>query len=132
MAQKMAEQTKQQGTGVRVQRRVSPQPRDLPETLRALQFVVGAWSVETFDEATPLSQARHLAREAKELVESEEDGKPLAARAEEAADVLLLVLGYAHRHGFDLWSAANRKHEINRNRAWGAPDADGVSEHVAG
>ena len=48
---------------------------------------------------------------------------------EVAADCFLLLLHYAHRRGFSLLNAADRKFTENTLRRWGQPDAEGVVEH---
>ena len=104
--------------------------RRFPPHLRKAQAEIGAWTTETFPEATTQSQLEHLRREVLELIESDQEDAP-ADCAGEAADCLLLLLGYAHRRGFDLLNAAEIKHHINQGREWGAPDEDGVREHTA-
>jgi len=67
-----------------------------------------------------------MAKEMQELFEA----KTPAAIEEECADLLILLMGRAHRAGFDLLEAAERKLEINKTRVWGKPDAQGVIEHL--
>lgn len=99
--------------------------------LRDWQRKVGEWSVGTFPRGTPHSQLVHLDREVDELGRANADPKTdLDEVAEEAADCFLLILGYAHRKGFNLERAAVRKFLENVNREWGEPDEYGVSEHI--
>ena len=51
---------------------------------------------------------------------------------EEAADVLLLLLHYAHKRGFSLAKWARCKFEVVKKRKWKKPDKAGVIEHVKG
>jgi ssDNA-binding Zn-finger/Zn-ribbon topoisomerase 1 len=96
------------------------------DELDRLQDEVGAWGVATFPHATRESIIAHLRRELDELERAETP----AQRAEEGADCYLLLLHLAHRDVYDLRGEAARKLEVNRGRTWGAPDAEGVSEHV--
>lgn len=67
----------------------------------------------------------HLAEEAAELLEADARG---VGYAEEAADVLILLLCYAHRRGFSLAEALEAKHAINLTRSW-REDAAGFFRH---
>jgi NTP pyrophosphatase (non-canonical NTP hydrolase) len=87
------------------------------------QRKVHRWSQMTFPHQTPASKFAHLIREIKELGADLKDGK-------EMADCFLLLLGLAEMAGVDLMAEARAKFEINRNRRWGPPDAQGVSSHV--
>ena len=82
-----------------------------------------AWANETFPHATSASRAAHLAREALELKANPTD-------PEEMADVFMLLGHLAAGAGVDLAAAARAKLEKNRRRKWGAPDAEGVVEHI--
>lgn len=95
----------------------------MPAVLRDLQSEVGSWADETFPHSTPETIVFHLRDE----VDSELTPE---AEPEEAADVLLLLLHYAHKRDFDLISAAQEKFEVNRSRHWGEPDERGVSVHI--
>lgn len=64
-----------------------------------------------------------------EMIELAEEVNP-ERRREECADVLILMLDLAHYEGWSLWGALAAKHEKNRARTWGPPDANGVSHHV--
>lgn len=130
----------------------------MPIGLDWFQMHVGSWANETFPRSTPHTIARHLFREAVELClatspagtnfgelvgglegdlrrgiqrDLDEGGHddPRAVLAE-SADVCLLLLHLAHRSGFSLLAVAHTKHEANRAREWGEPDAAGVVEHV--
>lgn len=85
---------------------------------------ITAWQAVTFPHATPHSTTRHLLKEATELHADPTD-------AEEMADVFLMLVAAANASGVDLPAAIRAKLEKNKRRTWGAPDADGVVEHVA-
>ncbi len=102
-------------------------------SLDSLQHEVGQWSDRTFGQyrdqqgQTTDGMLNHFAREAVELVEAFQTGRPLG---EEAADCLLLLLDIAEHSGFSLFAEARAKHARNLTRKWGKPDADGVCEHI--
>ena len=91
-----------------------------------LQLQIGLWGDRTFGGAQGGRRQEavlaHLQDEVHELVES---GDPA-----EAADCLILLLGFAHLEGVSLYDATRRKHEVNRQRQWGEPDERGVVHHV--
>ena len=97
-------------------------PNCRPPSMDALQEKVGTWATTTFPQSTDESKLKHLQREVKELLES---GKP-----EEAADCALILMHYAHAHGFSLFDECRKKFEIAKKRKWGAPDGEGVQEHI--
>jgi len=104
------------------------------------------WSDQTFDEGNfhndrSLPLCYHLGKEAKELGESVQSclsypsEENISRVTEELADCQLLLLDITAHMGFtanQLISFSVAKHEVNRLRKWGAPDADGVVEHVRG
>lgn len=90
--------------------------------LTRLQKEIGEWGVKTFPKATPDTQLRHLKREVNELFEQHD---PV-----EAADCLILLLGHAHRRGYDLFEEAVKKFKIIQGRKWAEPDSEGVQEHI--
>lgn len=94
--------------------------------VQPLQDAIAHWSRATFGRDTPLPALKHLRREVDELIESPSD-------ITEYADCLMLVLDAAHIAGISadqLVAAAWAKLEINRGRTWGAPNAEGFSEHI--
>lgn len=91
---------------------------------------VGQWAEKTFTKATDQTVLTHMKREMVELEESVAHGNLKPELAEECADIYLLLLHLAHRNKFDLQAFAKRKHEVNTQRLWGAPDAEGVVEHI--
>jgi len=86
-----------------------------------------AWSRETFPNRTALPTARHLAREAAELIDAIERDDPVHY---EVADVLMLLTALADCTGVDLEGAVREKLPIVKARRWAPPDAQGVREHV--
>lgn len=81
--------------------------------LEKLQRAVGEWGNATFPTSTTDSILAHLRDEVAELSEAEP-----THRAQEAADCLLLLLHFAHRHGFSLFDAAVVKAAVNAKRTW--------------
>ena len=102
-----------------------------PIGLDAYQKRVGVWAESVFTQATPGSIVAHLRREVEELAASTHLGPP-EREEEEAADCFLLLLHLAHRRGYSLLDAAERKFAENKLRRWGAPDEFGVVEHLRG
>lgn len=93
--------------------------------MRSLQKRVAAWSRATFPKATEAGRLKHLEREVAELLADPSDG-------EEMADIVILLLTQADRHGVDLLAAVEAKFAELQTREWGEPDEDGVIEHVRG
>lgn len=95
--------------------------------LTHMQQTWGRWSDATFGgHRDPRGCLCHLAKEVDELREAPAD-------IMEYADCLTLLLDAARRAGIDgddILRASYRKLEINKRRQWGAPDANGVVEHV--
>lgn len=90
-----------------------------------------AWGEETFPESTPLSCARHLEKEVKELLYELEFPFAKADKAkidEEICDCLMLILHAAYRANTDLNVELRRKLEINKKREW-ILNGDGFREH---
>lgn len=87
------------------------------------QEAVGRWADQVFPHSTLKSILAHLQEEVEE--ELNESASP-----DEAADVLLLLLHYAHKRQFDLFEEAKRKFDINRGRRWSKPDVSGISRHL--
>lgn len=92
------------------------------EAWDGFQEEVGSWANKTFGKSTPETVLKHLKREVAEL---ETSGEP-----DEVADCVLLLLHYAHKRGISIFEECVKKHEVNKQRKWGKPDADGVVEHV--
>lgn len=93
---------------------------------KKLQEELGAWSDTTFPVRDPRACLKHLAEEVQETYDDPSD-------VVEWADCLLLLLDGARLAGFntdDIYEAACRKLEINKNRKWGQPNAAGFVNHV--
>ncbi len=86
------------------------------------QKQVGEWAGKKFPQSNNLSITKHLEREVKELIDSNE---PV-----EAADCFLLLLHHAYKNGYDLLEEAKNKFQSVQFREWGSPDKDGVVEHI--
>lgn len=74
----------------------------------------------------PHGGLKHLSEEVKELEEAPYDRM-------EYADAFMLIVDCARRAGMaprDLLHAAWTKLQINRNRKWGKPNAEGFCKHV--
>lgn len=87
-----------------------------------LQQRVGAWAAATFPNSTLHAKVAHLRREVEELASS--------GAAEEIADCILILLHVADAAGVSAHQACEAKFAVCLTRQWGAPDADGVVEHV--
>jgi dCMP deaminase len=89
-------------------------------TLESVLTEVAAWGRETFPASTDSGKFSHLREEVGEL-EAEPD------RAEEAADVLMILAHIAAAHGYldRLPEEIAKKLAACRLRTWGPPDADG-------
>lgn len=96
-------------------------PAGLVDTLDSLRDEVTAWANKTFVNAKASSKAEHLRREAVELCDDPTD-------LSEMADIFILLSHISD--GLDLVGAIRAKHEKNKLRRWGVPDAQGVVEHV--
>ncbi len=87
------------------------------------------WQRETFPSGTVYSCIKHLTSELRELL----DAETFEQQRMEFADCFLLLFGAADRAGMsydDVCKAIEDKMEINRNRTWGKPNADGYVEHI--
>ncbi len=124
-----------------------------PLGLDRFQADFGDWADETFAQSTMRSRARHLFREAVELVCATHAGDDLDVLGgqlagdltreilkcreqgageigSESADILLLLLHLAQGGEFSLLAEAHAKFAEVRGRQWAAPDAAGVVEHL--
>jgi NTP pyrophosphatase (non-canonical NTP hydrolase) len=106
----------------------------------SLQQRVGEWGAATFPNATDLSIVMHLAEEIDELTDgvafispSYERYLPAADQYQidpaELADVGLMLLHLAHRHGVDLFDAMEAKFAVCRKRTW-SDDGRGYARHM--
>lgn len=96
-----------------------------PDTFEQLNKEIIAWQDYQFPKATVHSKLKHLKKEIDELAKDPSD-------AMEYADCYLLLVGAAAHAGVNLLACARLKLEINKNREWGEPDADGVVYHIKG
>jgi hypothetical protein len=97
--------------------------------LTEFQKNVGNWGVKTFPELTIAGLVAHIKKEILELEEAL-FFKNKQGVSEEASDLLILLLGIAHRVGFDLLETAEEKFDVLLLRDWMPPDEHGVIEHV--
>lgn len=102
------------------------------------------WSDNTFDSGNfsamrSIAISHHLQKESRELTEAtvnclrDPTEENFCRLTEEIADCQLLLLDIAAHMGFGvdiIISACRSKHEINKSRKWGKPDANGVVEHI--
>jgi NTP pyrophosphatase (non-canonical NTP hydrolase) len=117
-----------------------------------LQKRVGEWADAAFPRSTIGTMLRHLKAEIQELDEAtdamsdryiagmkaaiarDEDPATVMLQtthtAEEAADVLLILLHIAHRSGFDLLAAAEAKFAECQKRTWERDEKRGYDRHV--
>ena len=90
------------------------------------------WQNATFGQATALSKVAHLAQEVIELNDAlHKEDEPNVGP--EFADCFILLFGAAASHGMDYNDILNEiewKMEINKQRKWGTPDANGVVNHI--
>jgi hypothetical protein len=95
--------------------------------IQQLQNELCDWADKTFGiNRTASPVIAHLIREVYELEETPED-------IMEYADCFILLLQAAKLSGYDtddLIRASFAKMEINKNRKWGKPNADGSVEHI--
>lgn len=90
--------------------------------LDTLQAAIGAWARATFPASDDDKVLRHLQREVVELIQGNDPS--------EAADCLILLLNWCSRRGVSLWDVTQAKWAVVQARQWGAPDSEGVIEHV--
>jgi hypothetical protein len=82
--------------------------------LNLLQDAIASWQTKTFGELPPEAYLPKLVEEVRELIDNPRS-------LDEAADILILLLGWASAAGYsidDLCKAAQRKHSINIKRTW--------------
>jgi NTP pyrophosphatase (non-canonical NTP hydrolase) len=92
-----------------------------------LQTRHGYWQQRAFgDSLTDQGLISHMKREILEIEKATRNEEI----EEECADLLLLLLGFAHKKGFSLLDASEAKFAKVQKRTWNQPDAEGVIEHV--
>ncbi len=95
-------------------------------SLDAWQATLGAWTDAIFGGNRTRETLIHLTEEVVELLDADAAG---ARYEEETADVLILLLCFAHRRGFSLAESLARKHAVNLGRTWREGE-DGMIWHV--
>lgn len=78
-----------------------------------------------FPNRTDTSMFLKIYHETSELI----DANTPAKRADETADLLIMILDYASRHGIQIEQAILKKMAINDSRVW-ATNEHGVNQHV--
>jgi len=98
---------------------------------------ITTWQKATFTTATPHTALNHLTEEIGELDYEIHEGRTFAGHEEkikaEFADCFLLLFGAAALHGLtyeQICEAINSKMEINKQRTWGKPNAEGYVKHI--
>ncbi len=117
----------------------------LTHNMQKLMDLISEWSdmqfsngVFTHERALPI--IHHLKKEVGELIDELKkvgNAEPTYLEKEkvkeEYADCFMLLLDSASHFGLsaeDLYNACVWKLKINKHRKWGAPDANGVVEHI--
>lgn len=78
-----------------------------------------------FPNRTDTSMFLKIYHETSELI----DANTPAKKADEVADLLIMILDYAKRHNIEIEQAIKTKMEINNSRQW-TTNALGVNQHV--
>lgn len=95
--------------------------------LQALQDRISEFQQQRFPEQTVAAKLKGMVREV------ETELLPDLADPKEWADVFIYFLGAAAKNGMStaaLIAATHAKMDINETRKWGAPDAEGVHQHI--
>lgn len=96
---------------------------------RENQESIEAWRVKTFGPTASAVHIVHRARlEMDELLFAASRPKPPGEIVEEAADVVIILMGVAAVCGLDLMEAVDVKMAVNRLRKW-KPAGDGTGHH---
>ena len=96
------------------------------KSLDELQREIGEWGDATFPMSTIDSVMSHLSEEFVEFFDDWRNGRD--EQEIEAADCLVLLMHYAHKNGFSLSDAVERKMSINRTRTWSTTPGIEVAE----
>ena len=88
------------------------------KTLTELQHEIGAWGDATFPKSNERTVLAHFEEEVAEFLQEVRHGESVGAVLDELADCFILLIQFAHKSGFDLAAAAERKMAINRARKW--------------
>lgn len=65
----------------------------------------------------------------KEEVKEFDEAIDTPEEANEAADIVILLMSQAHRQGYDLLRAVDLKMSVNTRRTWLPPDKQGIVRH---
>lgn len=98
--------------------------QDTLPRLESMQVEIGCWHLATFPEASNKRIARKLLEESAEFMVAVSEtaiselptDATIKQRREEAADVLMVLMAWAHRNDVDLLAEVRRKFEIVRKR----------------
>lgn len=98
------------------------------------------WQEETFGEGNPIGIAKHIQKEAGELLEQTEldvvafgIGMATPPTQKEIADLFILLINYCNTqkiHVDVIPYIIRHKLQENKMRQWNKPDSDGVITHV--
>lgn len=103
------------------------------QKLQELMDDINRWADMTFGaDRSPMAPIHHLKNEVIELIEAydRQDHREIGL---EFADCFILLLNGAAKYGIlaeEIFDLVGRKMEINRQRKWGKPDENGVSQHI--
>jgi NTP pyrophosphatase (non-canonical NTP hydrolase) len=92
-------------------------------SIRVTAAEIVHWATKTFPTASNHSRVQHIKKEVEELEAEPQDPN-------EMADILILLIHHAAANGVDIFTAVEDKFKILKTRKWGAPDKDGVVEHI--
>lgn len=98
--------------------------RHVPHSFWHLCQEVASWGDRMFPDSTTVSVGLHLKKEIKELLEADNPDD----EALELADVLMLIIHYAHKRRIDILLNCWNKFEIVKRREW-VLQSDGTHEH---
>ena len=93
------------------------------QTVQALFDEIADWGEVTFSTSFDGSRLAHLKKEVAEL-------EAVPSSGEEMADIVLILCHQARAHGVNLAEEIVRKFHLCKERRWGAPDANGIVEHL--
>lgn len=105
----------------------------MAQSLAAIAPGITEWGDATFPKSNRHTVLSHLREEIAEFLAVAEQipDRPQYDEAEECADVVILMIHFAHKVGFDLFGAVSRKMEFNRMRIWKTePEPGGHWKHV--
>jgi hypothetical protein len=85
---------------------------------------IRAWQDATFPNATAEGNRRHLLEEFDEFA----NAVHLSDMLREGADIIILLMAWAGKHGHDIFAHVDAKMEINRRRQWNI-QPDGTGRH---